>query len=661
MPDTPRHIRLTTSHPDIHRAGPPQGRAPGARGEVVKRPGRVRPALEAMDDAAVARLVGHELDRWKSDLKPLWDEWDRMWAKWHVEPVASDDPFLSRVQVPYGQYVVEVICPRILGETPTMTYLAVDQDTDDLVAVLNGKVASWQMRRMGFEYAARDFIRQALVTGYSVGKLGWIRQVDTHHVPFTERHPIDPDNPEAGSVEMSLSEPRRVVARNEPFFETVNLKDFVWPLTARTLDEAPAVWQRRWLTLGYLRQKEQEGVYQRIDEVVADGGSRWSEEYQPQFRPQGLHPTPPDPQQQGVETSDGLVEVWERWEDDRLSVIANRRVLIRDQRNPFDHCKKPFVDYSPIPRPFQLHGLGLLKIIDDSNEHLNTLMRQICDALTYTINPVFKASGDTDNFVMRPGAIWHTEDLDDIEPAAQPQVNLQQAMAVREAIMQDMQRTTGAFEYLAGEFYGGAHTATGISTIIQEGTKRIQEMVNVFSYRTMRRLGFQLERLNAQYLDASILVDFSDDPTAQEAWEQFADRELPKSGKATVDSSMLFASGRLEPIPQVGQDKTLSETQKKSDAVQVPQALAPILSSPGAGGLNVKALADWVMKEMGVSQEDRTKIGATPPIQAAQQMADAAPAGASGPSGPGGENLPTGGVVGAPGASGPSGPPQYGG
>ncbi|HET9676110.1 MAG TPA: hypothetical protein VFP21_01235, partial [Solirubrobacterales bacterium] len=166
------------------------------------------------------------------------------------------------------------------------------------------------------------------------------------------------------------------------------------------------------------------------------------------------------------------------------------------------------------------------------------------------------------------------------------------------------------------------------------------------------------ERLNAQYLDAAMLVDFSDDPQAQQAWEEFAGRELPPSGKAKVDASMLSAQGRLEPVPQVGQDKTLSETQKRSDAVQVPQALAPILSSPGAGGLNVKALADWVMKEMGVSQEDRGKIMQTPPVQAAQQMADAMPAGASGPSGPGGANLPTGGVVGAPGASGPSGPPQ---
>lgn len=50
-------------------------------------------------DSDVQDLISRELDPWMTDLKPLWDEGDDLWAKWHVQAVAADDPFISKVQV----------------------------------------------------------------------------------------------------------------------------------------------------------------------------------------------------------------------------------------------------------------------------------------------------------------------------------------------------------------------------------------------------------------------------------------------------------------------------------------------------------------------------------------------------------------------------------
>jgi hypothetical protein len=120
---------------------------------------------------------------------------------------------------------------------------------------------------------------------------------------------------------------------------------------------------------------------------------------------------------------------------------------------------------------------------------------------------------------------------------------------------------------------------------------------------------------------------------------------------------MLRANGELEPVPEVGKDKTLSDTQKRSDATQSIQAVAPILSNP-QNPLNMTALAKHVLKDFGWSEKDIEAV--TTPDQLQQQQRQTNAAGGEGaPSGPGGgNNLSTGGVVGTAGAAGPAAPPQ---
>jgi len=625
-----------------------------------------------LSDTEVADLVGRELQPWENDLRPLWDVWNKSWAKWGVQPVADDDPFLSKVQSNYPTYAVEVILPRLLGEEPSMSYRAVDDDSDDVAATLLGKVVSYQMKRMGFEYAARDFVRQALVTNYSCAKVGWKRLSQIRTVQQREEHPIADG---LGSATVVIDQPQSVVVCNEPFFEVVNNFDFVWPLYAKNLCDATAVWQRRWIKMRDLRDLQKRGVYTNVDQLTAADTGRWTEAYQPQFDAQRLSPTNPVAQV-AADDPDALVEIHERWEDDRLTVVAGRRVCLRDEPNPFWHKQKPFVDFTPIPRPFQLHGVSILQTINDSNESLSTLMRQVTDSLTYMLNPAWKATQgiDLDEFVLRPGAALTVDDTEDVAPLTMPNIDIADALQWREAHINDMERYSGVFEYGSGNFpQAGSHTATGVASVIQEGMKRLTEMVNVLAYRTMRPFGRMMESMNAQYLDAAVLVDFTDDPKAQEAWAKFKgieqpvgpfarmrDRmtggEKPPTGRGLVDPEMVKATGRLDPIPQVGQDKTLSDTQKRSDVTQALQAVAPILASP-QNPLNMKALADWALKGMGMPEEDRTKVLQTPPVQQMAAVTDAT-GGQPVASGPGGgDNRSMGGVVGFPGAAGGSGPP----
>jgi hypothetical protein len=631
----------------------------------------------------VQNLITFELSTWQADLQPLWQEWDQMWSKWQIEPVdPTTNPYLSKVQVPYGMHAVEIIQSRIVGDKIAIDYQAIDEDSDDLIATLNGKVASYQLKRMAFDMTAKKFIRQALVTNYSIAKVGWVRVERVEEYTDTEHHAVSDDHPLVGTVEVMVPRARIQRVRNEPFVELVNVKDFVWPISAASLDDAVAVWQRSWPLLKDVQDKGSRGVYQNTDDVKASADGRWQDAYGPQFSSQGLTPT-------GSATGDqddpnGRVEVWERWEDDRLTVIANPfagPVLLRDEPNPFIHKRKPYIDYTPVERPFQMHGLGTMRMVNDSNEHLNTLMRQICDAGTFSLNPAWKLTEgvDADNFVLSPGAMLKVPDTEDIQPLITPTADFAAGMQIREALLEDMQRTSGVFELIGGAFgFQGSRTATGMTQIIQEGARRITEMSDVFAHRSVRRLAYLMLSMNAQYLDENIILDLSDDPEAQAAWNQLVEAEeapvsiadrvkgmlgrakakpmqISPNGRATVTPEMLAAKGRLEPIPLTGQDKTTMEQQDKSDATQALQSIAPILASP-QNPLDMAALADWALKKMGMPEQDRKKVIKTPPPQQLAQVTDAM-GGPPSDSGPSGEPLPSGGVVGAPGAAGPAGPP----
>ena len=63
-------------------------------------------------DVDVERMIANELDPWETALRPLNDEWDKLWEKWWIKPLKkTDTPFLSRVQSSYGHRLVETLVP----------------------------------------------------------------------------------------------------------------------------------------------------------------------------------------------------------------------------------------------------------------------------------------------------------------------------------------------------------------------------------------------------------------------------------------------------------------------------------------------------------------------------------------------------------------------
>jgi hypothetical protein len=581
-----------------------------------------------------------ELAQWEQDLRPLKQQWDLFWQKWELlAPTDAENPYISQFVAPYPFSHVETIVPRIVGDQdPEIDFEAVEQEEDDPKAALLSAVVNWQLKLMRFPSESRNFVRQGCITGYSVAKVAWVRETEQRTLEVLRKH-FDANL--MAEFEVKANEDVEWVLRNEGFFETVDVYNFVWPVRATSLNKAPAVWQREWVRLDELRDMEKKGFYKNVDEVRPWTGDDRRTDLAVRFAAQGIQPHTLTDQADAAE-----VEVWERWEDDRLTVIANRMIVLRDEPNPFQHKRKPFVDFCPVERPFSMHGVGIIKMMYDMNEDLSALKRQRRDAITFTINPMWKATGGIkeSDIKLRPGGVWHVPETEDVEPATNPQIDFSASYQEEQNAKNDMQAVTGAFDYLSGVNPGGVQTATGVATVTQEGNKRIAEMVNVFSERAMKRLGWLMSYLVLQYLDNDVAIPLYKYPEASAAWEQLHQEAAPRI--AQIGAEDVKTAGMVLPIPIVGTDKQAVDIQSRSDAAQTMQSIAPILATPGV--VDPKELTNYILKKMGVDRHDRAKI-----VPANSQPAPMP----TQPSTTQNGSPPQGGMVGAPGAAGPVGPP----
>jgi hypothetical protein len=563
------------------------------------------------------------------------------------------NPFLASFTVPYRFHAVETILPRILGDDPKISYEARDHDRDDPVAKIMTCLVQEQLEDMDFDLKARDFVRQALIKNYSVAKVYWRKETQQTTKHVTQQH-TDPEYPGV-KYQTEVEQPDYVTLVDEPGFEVVDVRDFVWPLTANTIQSAPAVWQRRWVLRSYLMRMEAAGFYHDISKVgAADATSQWRKSRERELDTQNLTPT--QPADRDVQDPDDLIEIWERWTNDHLYVIADPRgdaVAIRDEPSPFSHGRKPFVDYAPIPVLGQLHGISIVRTIYDLAEDLDTKRRQFSDNITMGLDRMWAAvRGEVDeaDLVRRPGGVVWMESADSLTPLAPAQIDLAGFAQYESRVYDDMQRTSGASTYLDGTALAN-QSATGVATIVQEGNKRLTEMIKVFDRRAMRELARQMFKNNEHFLDEGVAVDLSKDPQAAQAFQEYIRERQGEEGTAPngitrVSSEMLRPEGRLRPISVVGQDYEVSKQQKQSAAVQLGAAIAPFVPVLLQQGWDFKAFADYMMEEMAVPDDVRNAVKAAPPPPPAPPPA---------PSGPSGENLPTGLAQGAVGAPGPAG------
>ena len=287
---------------------------------------RINPQIGSAFDDEQRDAMLWEYRKYRLDLRPMLALWDQYWSRWELEtPDPSVNPYISQFSSPYPFSHVETILPRIVGNDPMINYMAVDDVEDEPRAAMLTAVVDWQLQQMRFPAESKNFVRQALITGYSVAKIGWVRESHTasYDVVRKEYH-----NALGAEFDVAATEKIDIVTRNEAFFETVDIYDFFWPVRATSLNKARSVWQRCFVSMEHVEDMAAQGHYQNVDQVQPYAPSDERTSLATRYAQRGLAPINQE-DENGYE-----VEILERWEDDRVTVIANQDVVLRDDPNP---------------------------------------------------------------------------------------------------------------------------------------------------------------------------------------------------------------------------------------------------------------------------------------------------------------------------------------
>lgn len=119
------------------------------------------------------------------------------------------------------------------------------------------------------------------------------------------------------------------------------------------------------------------------------------------------------------ETKEKLFEIVESWNDDEFIVFSptgGETIIIKESDNPHDHGEKPFKLTKFFPRPFQLLGMGIPKLVEHLQELLNSMTNQRADAVTLSIHGMIVAAPTSlpgyksSNFKFGPMQVLWTQD-----------------------------------------------------------------------------------------------------------------------------------------------------------------------------------------------------------------------------------------------------------
>lgn len=488
-------------------------------------------------------------------------------------------PWQSRLRVPYAMQVLDTALVNMVTGKPRCL---IHPRTPDFAE--NAKAFQMVMDY----YTDQDhlvekvpmIIQQGLIYGVTVGKTHWLYSEGTKIVNGYDPVTGGPTGPHSATVKT-----------DRPSFEPWDVYDAWWDPNARDVDTCSYVVLRSWATKADLlnhsctvehdhERQECNGIYHNVDELLTTGTTRRMESTaQERFLLQ---------QQKNVARKD-MFELLEIWRPNQVTVIGNRRVLLRDEPNPHWHGRIPIVIANTRPDVMQLQGIPETELVDHLQQALWTVQNLRMDNLLLTVQRgiTYREGGviDVDALELRPRFKWPVTDHDDVRPfeieALPPE-----AYREEEGLLSRMQLITGINPYVSGTESVGAdqNTATGVSVLSEVSSRLLRFKASQIQYKCFQRVYEQWGADIQQNMTEPVWVRLTG---------KNGENEFRQVSPAEVAGEFDF---KLE-----GSDDTLSKQQKINNAMGLLNAVAPLVQ---LGVFKLDAVARKIAEAFDIDNPD---------------------------------------------------------
>lgn len=382
---------------------------------------------------------------------------------------------------------------------------------------------------------------------YSKGyaKVGWNFQTKTK----TYMEPVVGKDDEITFKKVKKSN----VEHDDPKIDIVDPMDIYVDPDATSLDDAAYVIHRKTVPLEELKENSN---YKNVDKIkqndYADQYLDKLSRYRDAVPPKDKHKD--------------LVEVLEYWSaDDKLIVIANRGIVLRDTPNPYNHKKIPFVELDDYRDPHRYYGQSELSVIDPLQREINAIRNQRRDYDNLALNPVIRmvpgVLRNPNSAVMAPGNVWMVTDLQSMDVFALPQLQ-GSSTEIEMQTMNDIQRTVAIDEIGIGLLPDNPQrrSATEVVTAQTMAGKRFAMKIALLE-EAVKKIGQMVFDLNQQFLDQERIIQIVGERGATE-WVKLSPKDIQGQYFINVEAGSM--------LPQ-------DEVAARQEAMQLLQYITPIV------------------------------------------------------------------------------------
>jgi hypothetical protein len=480
------------------------------------------------------------------------DIWKRSYNNWRGVLDQSLYPWRSKLFIPWSFTVVETIIPKVFARDPKWRAISRSPDFPEDGPRTVQDLLNYQWGRMGMRLKMYDYIKDSLMFSKAYAKVGWRLQMKNN----TFMEPIVGKDDKVTFEKKQRSE----VEYDDPQVDIVDPSD-VYVDPDATPDYRKYLIHRKTVPLEEVKDNPN---YSRTDEIKQ---AEYADQYADKlFRYNNATPA--------KDKHKDLVEILEYWEDDRLIVVANRSIVLRDTPNPYNHKKIPFIELDDYRDPHKYYGQSELSVIDPLQREINSIRNQRRDYDNLALNPVIRMVPGTlrnpNSAVMAPGNVWMVSDLNSMDVFELPQLQ-GTARDIEQQTADDIKRTVAIDEISIGLLPDNPQrrSATEVVTAQSMAGKRIAIKIALLE-EAVKKIGEMVFALNQQFLDQERMIQIVGERGATE-WVKLGPEDV--RGAYFID----VETGSMLPKDEIA---------ARQEAVQLLQYITPIIapviqSNPG--------------------------------------------------------------------------------
>ncbi len=340
----------------------------------------------------------------------------------------------------------------------------------------------------------------------------------------------------------------------------ISLGDFLFPPLYQHLQDCPIVAERQRTTYWDLKVAEAGGKVANVDDLRG-------QEITSRTELETAHEEASDHSEVRAEIDD--LEVFEIWCDydidgddlpEHLVVTYHKdtRTILQLRYNWYFHQRKP---YTVIPYQItsdSLYGMGICEMVEPFQEALTKWHRMAQDNAYIANIRMFiakKESGIEEIPRLYSGRVFFVDDpTKDFIPFSAGEI-YPSTLTERQNIIGLVEKRTGVSDYLTGRespIIGSRATATSTLALIQEGTKRVEEVLENIRFGMAEVIENCLYIWIQYGLGSLNDIVFGDDKTAEQLEAFFAEISAENvNGALAIDLSAADAAGSRQAMQQM--------------------------------------------------------------------------------------------------------------